>query len=567
MIDDGITVVVAAGNSSQNSCNFSPARVPPAITVAASEIDDDDADYSNFGSCNDLFAPGTSILSAGIASDVASTTKSGTSMASPHVAGVAAIILQANPQATPKQVWAAIDVGVDQGRAQRMLWRSGQAPVRRRRHVHTEDADRGAVGHGLRDGHVRPGRHLVRDELCHGLHARSSVTLTATPSIGSTFAGWSGACSGTSTSCSVSMTEARSVTATFAVSDALITVNPARLFDSREGAGPRAPRSITEVQIAGTGSVPLGATGAVLNVTAVNAGAPGFLTVFPCGTVLPEASNLNYAAGQTIPNAVFTRLGTDGRVCIYSDAATDLIVDVNGYVPDSSDVTAVAPVRFYDSRTGDGPRPDGSVTAITMAGRPGFPTDPVAVTLNVTAVDAKAAGFMTVFPCGGAIPEASNLNFAVGQTIANAVVARVGGNGQVCVFVSGSAGLIVDVNGFVPAGSNLTGLIPARLFDSRSSGGARTPDSVTEVQVAGLGGVPTQARTAVLNITAVQAASAGFMTVFPCGTAVPTASNLNYAAGQTIANAVVAKIGDGGRVCVYTSSAAHLLVDVNGNAP
>ncbi len=363
------------------------------------------------------------------------------------------------------------------------------------------------------------------------------------------------------------MTEARSVTATFAVRDALITVNPARLFDSREGAGPRAPRSITEVQIAGTGSVPLGATGAVLNVTAVNAGAPGFLTVFPCGTVLPEASNLNYAAGQTIPNAVFTRLGTDGRVCIYSDAATDLIVDVNGYVPDSSDVTAVAPVRFYDSRTGDGPRPDGSVTAITMAGRPGFPTDPVAVTLNVTAVDAKAAGFMTVFPCGGAIPEASNLNFAVGQTIANAVVARVGGNGQVCVFVSGSAGLIVDVNGFVPAGSNLTGLIPARLFDSRSSGGARTPDSVTEVQVAGLGGVPTQARTAVLNITAVQAASAGFMTVFPCGTAVPTASNLNYAAGQTIANAVVAKIGDGGRVCVYTSSAAHLLVDVNGNAP
>ena len=103
------------------------------------------------------------------------------------------------------------------------------------------------------------------------------------------------------------------------------------------------------------------------------------------------------------------------------------------------------------------------------------------------------------------------------------------------MFVSGSAGLIVDVNGFVPAGSNLTGLTPARLFDSRSSGGARTPDSVTEVQVAGLGGVPTQARTAVLNITAVQAASAGFMTVFPCGTTVPTASNLNYTAGQTIA--------------------------------
>jgi ABC-type sugar transport system substrate-binding protein len=172
-----------------------------------------------------------------------------------------------------------------------------------------------------------------------------------------------------------------------------------------------------------------------------------------------------------------------------------------------------------------------------------------------------------MFPCGNPIPEASNLNFAAGQTIANAVVARVGSNGQVCVYVSGSAGLLVDVNGFVPAGSNLTALFPVRLFDSRSGGGARTPNSVTEVQVAGLGGVPSQARTAMLNVTAVQASAAGFMTMFPCGTPVPTASNLNYAAGQTIANAVVAKIGDGGRVCIYTSAAAHLIVDVNGTAP
>ena len=62
--------------------------------------------------------------------------------------------------------------------------------------------------------------------------------------------------------------------------------------------------------------------------------------MFPCGTAVPEASNLNYAAGQTIPNAVFAKLGADGRVCIYTYAATDLIVDVNGYVPASSDITA-----------------------------------------------------------------------------------------------------------------------------------------------------------------------------------------------------------------------------------
>ena len=80
LIEDGVTVVVAAGNSSQDSCDFSLARVPAAITVAASEIDDDDANYSNFGPCNDLFAPGTGILSAGITSDVASATKNGTSI-------------------------------------------------------------------------------------------------------------------------------------------------------------------------------------------------------------------------------------------------------------------------------------------------------------------------------------------------------------------------------------------------------------------------------------------------------------------------------------------------------
>ena len=112
MIADGITVVVSAGNDNLSTCDESPARVPDAITVAASTSDDTRASFSNFGSCNDLFAPGVDIESASITADNASVKLGGTSMAAPHVAGAAALILQHLPTATPAEVWAAMDADV-----------------------------------------------------------------------------------------------------------------------------------------------------------------------------------------------------------------------------------------------------------------------------------------------------------------------------------------------------------------------------------------------------------------------------------------------------------------------
>jgi len=107
-INAGVTYAVAAGNESQNACNVSPARAPAAITVGATTSSDARASYSNYGSCLDTFAPGSSITSAWHTSTSATNTISGTSMASPHVAGAAALVKAANPTATPAAVKAAL---------------------------------------------------------------------------------------------------------------------------------------------------------------------------------------------------------------------------------------------------------------------------------------------------------------------------------------------------------------------------------------------------------------------------------------------------------------------------
>ena len=208
------------------------------------------------------------------------------------------------------------------------------------------------------------------------------------------------------------------------------------------------------------GRVGLGAntTSAVLNVTVTEPEGPGFITVYPCSQPRPLASSLNFTAGQTIPNAVVSKLDGNGNVCFFASGRTHLVVDAAGSFPTAQAFAPLsAPARLLDTPArAHGGRPvqqrgqargQGTVLALQVGGRAGIPADANAVVLNVTATEASGSGFVTVFPCGLPRPEASNLNVVAGQTIPNAVFARLGTNGQVCLFVLNGVHLVVDVTG------------------------------------------------------------------------------------------------------------------------
>jgi Bacterial Ig-like domain len=371
---------------------------------------------------------------------------------------------------------------------------------------------------------------------------------------------------------------------------------PARAQDTRNAStadgqyrnlGKRQAGTTTELPIAGRIGVPNTAKIVQLNITADGATASGYLTVFPCGATRPTASSLNFVANETVANSVFVRLGTAGNVCIFTSASVDVLVDVAGHAsdgPDGSLTFLPAAVRLADTRpaatidtrfSNEGKRAAGSTYTIDVTGRAGVPAGAPGVVLNVT-VDGSATteGYLSVFPCG-TTPGTSNLNYSPGEPMAAQVLTRLSTAGKVCVYNSSATHVIMDISAYAPAVSTIEFLgQPARLLDSRPAGtidgahsgvGVRSGGSVYRLPVSGRGGLPGGTTAVALNVTVVDAAPGNYVTVFPCGTAVPDASNVNAGApGQAVSNTTIAKLAADGTVCLFTSTSAHLIVDVQG---
>ena len=389
---------------------------------------------------------------------------------------------------------------------------------------------------------------------------------------------------------------------TVAARSAFTPMTPTRILDTRPtsrvnypglkpGAGASIPLQITNSKVS---VVPATATAVVLNVTAVDAAAPGYVQVFPTGRSVPGASsNLNIErVGQTIPNTVIVPLGQDGFLTFYTEAGTHLIADIAGYfVPAVGAVSAgryqsVTPKRVLDTRSSvqtgyQGPKPGAGARVKASVAVPGAPSmaTVAAVALNVTATEASAPGFVQVAPAGKLIAgQTSSLNLErAGQTIPNLVIVPISASGEVEFYTEQGTNLLADVIGYftnsaaVPATSGLfVAATPERILDTRSRLGAGGYEAVDGGSVfKDFGGLDSWKPAAVvLNVTATGTSIGGYIQVGngnPGAMATGAHSNLNMEAGQTIPNAVISPIGRYENALeIYNDGASDLLADFAG---
>ncbi|HVS05254.1 MAG TPA: fibronectin type III domain-containing protein [Candidatus Dormibacteraeota bacterium] len=246
----------------------------------------------------------------------------------------------------------------------------------------------------------------------------------------------------------------------------------------------------------------------------------------------------------------------------------------NTIIPGRGTYHPLTPARIFDTRQGSGALAGGSTITVPVDGAGGVPADGVyAAVINVTVTNTTAPSYLTIYPAGIPQPLASSLNWTAGQTVPNLVEVAVGPGGQVNVFnAAGSTDVIFDVEGYVatpaatPGPSGLFNAVaPTRILDTRSTGAVGANSSIT-LRVAGNNGVvPTSGAAAVvLNVTVTRPSAASYLTVYPTGSR-PTASNLNFTAGQTVPNRVIVPLDANGSISFYNAyGTVDVIADIGG---
>ena len=304
-------------------------------------------------------------------------------------------------------------------------------------------------------------------------------------------------------------------------------------------------------------------TAVAVNLTATGTRAIGWLGAYPCDSARPDVSNLNHGRDHTVAAAAIVPVGPSGDICVFNERSTQLIVDVFGRFDDTAELVDATPVRLHDSR-GIGRQPAQTELRVRVAGAG---TGVGSVALNVTALEPEAPGFVTVHACGQRALNTSNVNVVPGSVTPNLVIAEPDPDGAVCLTASTTTHLIVDRFASFGTDAPIELVTPDRVRDTRSDGSIRVAGRVVRFSVGDTGldtGAPITG--VFMNVTIVEAGGAGFGTVYPCAGGRPDTSNVNFSPGQTIANFAVVEPDPNGEICVASSVAADILIDVMGSA-
>ena len=331
---------------------------------------------------------------------------------------------------------------------------------------------------------------------------------------------------------------------------------PTRVLDTRNGTGEGTPAPIAsdsslKLKIAGNGSIPANVTAVVVTLTEANETSIGDIIAYPDGTTRPATSNFGYSADSSVPTLATIAVGADGYIDLYnsSTGTADVIVDVSGYYVQAtgSRYTPLTPARILDTRSSlgghDGAVPDNGTVTLTIAGADSgaLPSSGItAVALNLTATDGAGIGVITAYPAGGTLPSTSNIDYGHDQTIADYAIVPVGTDGKIVISnnnATGTVDLVADVSGYYSA-TGVNSYVPVtytRSLDTRTI----IDDHICPDCDANANALTTTINGATayaITIAVTNTAAGGDATIYAAGSPLPSVSNLNWAAGQTVSN-------------------------------